>query len=70
MSEEVNIRKRHDWEAIKHFPTSTSELDFNNLNRVNESVFQSYQILEAVEQMLERGDSSETVLKFIEYCRS
>lgn len=38
-------------------------------NKVHESIYQSYQLLELVREMLERGDSNETILMVIDYVR-
>jgi len=47
----INLNK------INSFPTL--------LNNTHESVYKSYQILEAVKTMLKRGDSKETILETI-----
>jgi len=49
----INLNK------IKQFPTV--------LNNTHESVYKSYQILEAVKTMLLRGDSKETILEAISF---
>ena len=47
---------------IKEMPTVVD-------NR-HESLFKSYHVLEQIRQMLERGDSKETVLEVIEFLYS
>lgn len=39
-------------------------------NGVHESVFKSYHVLQHVETMLKRGDSTETILELIEFVYS
>jgi hypothetical protein len=50
---------------IKTFPT-----DYVSVSRgqCHESLLRSYQVLEKVKEMLERGDSRETILELIEEC--
>ncbi len=55
----------HAWDGIRAMPT---DWDRPIEGRgIHESVFRSYQVLEAVKLMLDRGDSSETVLEFIRW---
>lgn len=53
-----------DISRIKSFP---KQFLADNNQCCHESVFRSYQILEAAKEMLHRGDSSETILAFIKY---
>lgn len=46
-------------QEIKDFPTS--------IGNTHESVLQSYQLLKKVKEMVERGDSRETILEVIEF---
>ena len=42
----------------------------NTINNIHESCFRSTQILWKTKQMIDRGDSLETIKEFIEYCDS
>ena len=50
------------WETIRSLPVS--------VDKNHESLYRSYAILEVVTEMLERGDSQQTVLEFIRFCQS
>ena len=53
----------HDrWDNIRAVPTERGG--------VHESVFRSYQILQEVKLMLNRGDSPETVRRFIAWAEA
>lgn len=51
--------KHHEWLNIKKLPTVK--------NNVHESIYKSYHVLNQVKDMLDRGDSKETVLDFIDF---
>jgi hypothetical protein len=48
-----------DLEQIKELP--------NTVNNIHESVFRSYHILYKVLELIERGDSKETILEIVNY---
>ena len=58
----VPIQGPNDWDIVR----ATETVHSNN----HESLYRSYQILRRVEGMLERGDSSQTVLEFIRWAES
>jgi len=41
----------------------------NTINNIHESCFRSYHILSQVLEMIERGDSKETISEIVEYLR-
>ncbi len=63
MIDEVILRRRHEWDFLRRMPTEWDG------PLVHESIFRSYHVLSAVEAMLERGDSAETVLTLIRFAR-
>ena len=40
------------------------------VNNTHESVYRSYHILAKVLEMIERGDSKETIFEFVEFAKS
>ena len=55
----MNGQERNSWEFIRKMP--------QDKNNYHESLFKSFHVLKEVERMLDRGDSGETVLMFINY---
>lgn len=55
----VPDRPPHQWDALREFGT----VHANN----HESIYRSYQVLTHVVAMLQRGDSSETILELIRW---
>lgn len=60
----------HPWLDIAWAATCVDELEGYANVRVHESCLRSYQILAEVKGMLARGDSPETIRKFIDFCES
>ncbi len=48
-----------EWDRVREMPTDRGN--------IHESVFRSYQTLRVVKEMLDRGDSSETIRAFIAF---
>ncbi len=57
---------RHTWDAIRDLPLTIEAIP-TGTRGVHESIFRSYQILGEVKEMLDRGDSVETVREFIRW---
>lgn len=60
---------RHEWDRTREFPTTLDRIP-DTAHGVHESVFRSYQILKEVKEMLDRGDSVETIREFIRWTES
>tara|TARA_R110000868_G_C10933446_1_gene766537 strand:+ start:2674 stop:2841 length:168 start_codon:yes stop_codon:yes gene_type:complete len=51
-------------ENIKQLPTT-----YEGENRIHESIFKSYHILEFVMKLIERGADKETIKEIVEYLK-
>ncbi len=56
-----------DISTLKDFPTEFLD---QKRGRCHESILRSWQLLQTVKGMLERGDSKETILSVIQYVES
>ena len=59
----------HAWDSIRAMPTLLTAVDPHGRG-AHESVLRSYQVLREVTEMLDRGDSSVTVRRFIAWCEA
>lgn len=61
----VPIELGHDWEAVRAAPIAWV---VPGGQRYHESLLRSFRVLGRVREMLERHDSPETILAFIDFC--